>query len=364
MHDGFMDTVTAALSHFVDVTSPEEGEKIGLKVQERHMAGPWFDQYLGAHGDSPEALRRRIVDVATTWHWHPTEFTMTEDDEKVTVHTHPCGSGMRLEQRGRYEGENAFKRSVRSSRSTFMERDFPIYCNHCPEMNRAGLRKGATVWLVEGWKPIRDRGRGSCRQHSYKRLEDVPEEFFTRVGLERPTEFTPQPSLNVRLFTDQELEELATHPCDRLVQAFEADGPEAALAALEFARGGWAGMHGAYPIYTSLLWNQAEESFGRDGFVETLERTVPELVASVRDGDARQWASFWSMHLYLREIREDGEGYAFVVGREALLNEVFTGSTADFCSAMNRGVQTRGWESVGSFDADGDAIVHRLPARG
>ncbi|MCY4086261.1 MAG: hypothetical protein OXG37_05070 [Actinomycetia bacterium] len=364
VHDGFMDTVTAILSHFVDLTSPEQGEEIGLRVMERHMAGPWFDQYLGAHGDSPESLRQRIVDVATTWHWHPTEFTMTEDDEKVTVHTHPCGSGMRLEQRGRYEGENAFKRSVRPSKSTFMEAGFPIYCNHCPEMNRAGLRKGATVWLVEGWKPVRDRGHGRCRQHSYKRLEDVPEEFYARVGFERPSEFAPQPSLRVRLFTDQELEELAAHPCDRLVGAFEAGSPEAALDLLEFARGGWSGMHGAYPIYLALLWNEARDSFGPDGLTDTLERTAPELITSVHEGDPWQWASFWSMHLYLREIRQEDGAYAFVVGERALVSEAFVGSTAEFCVALSRGVHARGWEGVGRFDAEGDAIVHRLPAPG
>lgn len=357
-----MDTVTAVLSHFVDATSPERGEEIGLKVMERHMAGPWFDQYLGAHGDSPEDLRRRIVDVATTWHWHPTEFTMTEDGEKVTVHTRPCGSGMRLEQRGRYEGDDAFKRSVQPSKSTFMETGFPIYCNHCPEMNRAGLRQGATVWLVEGWKPIRDRSRGTCRQHSYKRLEDVPEEFFKRVGLGRPSEFAPQPSLDVRLFTDQELEELSTHPCDRLVQAFEAEGTEAALGMLDFARGGWAGMHDAYPIYTALLWNEARESLGQDGFSETLERTVPELFTSVHDADALGWASFWSMHLNVREIQADDDDYVFVVDSKAIVNEAFVGSLEEFCSALNRGVRARGWEQVGSFDTKGDAIVHRLPA--
>jgi hypothetical protein len=165
----------------------------------------------------------------------------------------------------------------------------------------------------------------------------------------------------VRLFTDEELEEFAVHPCDRLVRTFETGSTEEALAVLEYCRDGWTGMHDAYTIYTAIIGAVAEEAFGHDGFIATLEHAAPELVASVRDGDAQQWAAFWSMHMRLRDIRETGDGWEFVVGANALIDaETFTGSTEEFCSAMNRGLAARGWNTVGTFRPDGDAIVHSL----
>ncbi|MDP7637976.1 MAG: hypothetical protein QF577_10570 [Phycisphaerae bacterium] len=123
VHDGLVDAVTSMLSFFVKKTSPQDGEQIGRHAMERHMKGEWFDQYLGNHRDSPDQLRSQIRDIVTTWHWHPSRITVTEDEDKVTIHTHPCGSGMRIEQQGKYDTLNGYVRSVTPSPSNFMEKD-------------------------------------------------------------------------------------------------------------------------------------------------------------------------------------------------------------------------------------------------
>jgi hypothetical protein len=362
VHDGFVDASAAALSHVVDVTSPDEGEAIGREAMEEHMRGAWFDQFIGSHDDSPAALRTRIRDIVTTWHWHPSEITVTEDDVRVTVATHPCGSGMRLELRGKYDGPGGWHRSVEGSASTFMESGFPMYCNHCPEMNRAGLLHGATTWLVEGWRPHRAPERQACRQHTYKRLSDVPAEFYERVGLDYParreTLDSPRPA---RLFTEAELVDLAVHPCDRVVRLLErgdADGAhEAAVGAYE----GWAGMHDAYPIWLAILWSTAERRLGRSALTELLERTTPELVASVREGTLEEWTAFWSMHLRLQEIRESRDRWTFVVAGDAVRNGGCSVSLEELARALDRGVRRRAWTRVGGFAADGELLLHHLP---
>jgi hypothetical protein len=358
VHDGFVDTSAATLSRFVDLTSPEEGEAIGREAMQRHMTGPWFDQYLGPH--EPEALRDRIRSVVATWHWHPSRFTLTEDDERVTLHAHPCGSGMRLELRGKYDGPAGWHRSVAPSPSTFMETGFPMYCNHCPEMNRAGLERGSTIWLVEGWRPHRAPEREACIQHTYKRIEDVPAEFYRRVGLEPPPPAPSRVEPAPRLFTTAELAELAVHPARRAALACAAGDRERAIELADECEAGWRGMRDSYPIWVGLLWKEVAERFGRDELRASVVATAPELIASVASGTAEQWAAFWSMHLRLQSVACTDEAVEFRVGAGAVLDPGLAIVAPDeLCALLNDGIAGRGWRA-GSFSADGDTLVHRL----
>ena len=362
VHDGFVDASAAILSRFVDLTSPEEGEAIGLGAMQRHMSGPWFDQYLAPNGPDPEELRERIRSVVTTWHWHPSRFTVTEDEHRVTLHTHPCGSGMRLELRGKYDGPDGWHRSTKPSASTFMETDFPMYCNHCPEMNRAGLLRGGTIWLVEGWRPHRAPERQACLQHTYKRVEDVPAEFYRRVGLEppepRPSSSEPAP----RLFTPAELVELSVHPARRVVLACAEGDTERALELAAACEEGWHGLHDAYPLWVGLLWDEIDRHFGPEELQASLVATAPELIASMTTATVESWAAFWSMHLRLERVISRPDAVEFHVGASAFLASGVSGVRPEqFVAALSEGLARRGWEHVGTFTVAGDAIVHRLP---
>ena len=363
VHDGLVEAVTSMLSFFVKKTSPHEGEQIGRHAMERHMKGEWFDQYLGNHGNSPDQLRRQIRDIITTWHWHPSQITVTEDEEKVTIHTHPCGSGMRLEQQGKYDSVDGYARSVTPTPSNFMEKDFPIYCNHCPEMNFTSLHKGATTWLVEGWKPNRNCRSGNCSQHSYKRLVDVPEEFFTRVGLTRPSKFPNQSDAKVRLFSDEELAALSMHPTDRLAIELEDNGIQYAQSALHECENGWRGMHDAFTLFLGIFLTEALDNFGYEGMIESLEHSSPKLLANIWDGTDTDWASYWSMHMGLTELHADPSGYNFFIEPESLINpETWPASIEEFCRAINKGLNAIGRDDIGSFTLKDGMIMHHLPS--
>jgi hypothetical protein len=350
VHDGLRDAVAATLSHAVDETSPEEGEAIGRRVIERLMQGGDAPQY------SQAGLRERVEAIADGWHWHGTTFTVTEDDEKVTFHLGPCGSGMRLELEGRYDGAGAWHRSREPSPSTFMERGFPMYSNHCAEMSRIGLLNGSPTFVVEGWTPLRERG--VCFQHTFKRLDDVPDEFFRRLGLDPPTtrDGAPPPP---RLFDGEELEALATHPLDRALAACERGDVEAALAALDASRVAWRdSMHGAYRRWLASLWSEVRQAAGPEVLERTVEAAAPELVGHIRDGSEDDWAAFWSMHLGLR----GRSARRFELAADALLEpDESPIGPAELCASLQQGAARRGWTSVGRFDADGDVIVHSLP---
>ena len=363
VHDGLVDAITSMLSFFVKKTSPQDGEKIGRHAMERHMKGEWFDQYLGNHRDSPDQLRSQIRDIVTTWHWHPSRITVTEDEDKVTIHTHPCGSGMRLEQQGKYDRLNGYARSVTPSPSNFMEKDFPIYCNHCPEMNLTSLQKGATTWLVEGWKPNRDRATGNCSQHSYKRLVDVPEEFYRRVGLTRPDKFQDQSNAKVRLFNDEELTKLAIHPTDRLAIELDENGIESALSALHECKSGWQGMHDAFTLFLGIFLTEAFDNFGHEGMIESLQYSSPMLLANIWDGTHIDWTSYWSMHMGLTELHTGPSGCDFIIEPNTLINpKTWPASVEQFCHAINKGLNAIGRGDIGNFKFEDGMIIHHLPS--
>ena len=352
VHDGLRDTVGAALSYAVDMTSPEEGEAIGRRAIARIMAG----------GDAPQYgqidLRARIRAIAAGWHWHVTGFTVVEDEDKVTFRLAPCGSGMRLETEGRYDGAQGWHRSVAPSPSTFMQRGFPLYSNHCAEMTRAGLISGSGAFLVEGWTP--ERNRGACFQHTFKRMEAVPAEFYRRVGLEPPSPVETTPV--VQLFSELELVDLATHPLDRAATAVESGDTDAALAALAESREAWGtAMHGAYLRWIAELWEEICRVCGEREREPLLEATAPELFGHIRGGDAHSWASFWSMHLALRGISEGPDGATtFEVEPAALLSDVSLVTPEILCRCVRRGAEGRCWPAIGHIESDGVTIRHTV----
>jgi hypothetical protein len=356
VHDGMRDVVGATLDFVARATSPAEGEEVGRRVIERLM---------GAAGDAPQYtqsdLAERVRAITAGWHWHATRFEVSEDDDKVTFRLDPCGSGMRLEAEGRYDGPDGWLRSTRPSPSTFMQTGFPLYSNHCAEMTRAGLAAGNATFVVEGW---RERDCGVCFQHTYKRVAAVPAETYRRVGLERPeSTSTANGQAPTRLFTADELDELATHPLERAARAVDAGDVDAALSSLRECRDAWGiAMHGAYRRWITMLWAEICETLGAEALGPALAATAPELLRHRRGGGAYDWAAFWSMHLGLRSVRErDGET-EFEVEVAALVEPAVESVTEDaFVDGLRRGLAARGWGDAGDFGRSEDVFVHVVP---
>jgi hypothetical protein len=361
-HDGLRDVVGATLESARQMSSPEEAEAIGLAAIESIMAA-------GAGGDPPQyahnALKERVRAIAAGWHWHATAFTLSEDDWKITFRLDPCGSGMRLLQEGAYDGETGWHRSVRPSPSTFMQMDFPLYSNHCAEMTRAALRSGAGTFLVEGWTPLRECG--VCLQHTFKSVDDVPDEFYRRVGLQTPLRpATKRNPTRKRLFTAEELEQITVHPLDRLVRHVQVGEVSKAQDALEESLAAWRdSMQGAYRRWIGTLWMEIESRLGDEALVRVLQETGPHFLAHVRHHTAADWAAFWSIHLHLEGARSVPTGYEFILSPLSLLDQDrhpgYPGSVADFCIAMNHGLAARAWTDVGTFSFNGTSIVHSWP---
>jgi len=360
-HDGFRDAVAKTLAYIAGTRGPEIGERVGREcIEELQPAG---DPPQYAQAD----LRQRVKAIAAGWHWHATRFSLTEDQEKFTFLLHPCGSGMRLIQEGYYtEGpwgpplagkdDAQLTRSRGSSWSTFMNDGFPIYCNHCSEMNHLALARKSATFLVEGWTPA--RARGLCIQYTFKDITFVPDDFYRRADLPLPVR--GQPSTYRQVFSESELIDIQTHPLDKLVDRAESNDLVGARAALDECLLGWRdSIHDVYRRWLSMLWVQVYKTLGDSAFGDVVRATAPDLLAHVRATDLLGWAAFWSIHLRLHSIETNQSGLEFLVGCDSLLQPgILPHEAAWFAQRLNEGLADRHWSDVGQFRAVDQSLLH------
>ncbi|MDR0876377.1 MAG: hypothetical protein LBN12_09225 [Clostridiales Family XIII bacterium] len=110
--------------------------------------------------------------------------TLEEDDEKVVLTNTPCGSGGRLIQMGGYSPEVGLARIAEPSPITFGTPDYPIYCLHCPIFNMNAIDDTGDFLFINN-----PPGDGtSCQFIFYKDKKNIPEEYYKRLGREKPVE--------------------------------------------------------------------------------------------------------------------------------------------------------------------------------
>lgn len=132
-------------------------------------------------GSLPAAQRAKVIARSMLSNMGTVE--VTEDDEKIVL-AFRCGSGGRLIDDGRYEGEHPYWTLRERSGRTFMRDELPVYCAHCSVNNEIQpIEWGEAPTSIE--YPQEERG-GTCVHHVYKDVRDTPVEVYRRVGLEKP----------------------------------------------------------------------------------------------------------------------------------------------------------------------------------
>ncbi|MDJ0851765.1 MAG: hypothetical protein QNK04_25590 [Myxococcota bacterium] len=171
-HDRGMSRVTALLSWIAE----HEGPDAVKAALEAAMASDLL-------GDASFQERAEALMHFTRVHLQP--FELREDDEKLTFLCPVCPSGGRLLREGHYEAPRSGAR-IRGARPlTWGRSELPVYCCHEPVMERASIRStGAPLFVVD---PSDHLGEEPCRTHLYKDPADIPERFYRRLGLQKPT---------------------------------------------------------------------------------------------------------------------------------------------------------------------------------
>jgi len=177
LHDGYMFWVTSLLTYIYKnygIGAVEEAEREAHTIEAKTVFKP------------PEKtdLRSRVEHVAKSLRGHLQPVTIEEDDEKISLTMQPCGSGERIIQKGGYKPEVGLAKVKEPSHITWGMKDFPIYCVHCPVMEMLDIENTGNFGPVRFVsEPIY---HGACKFTFYKDPADIPEEFYTRIGKNKP----------------------------------------------------------------------------------------------------------------------------------------------------------------------------------
>ena len=178
LHDGYFFWVTGLQTYIYKnygIDAVEEAEREAHTIEAKVVFKP------------PEKtdIRSRVEHLASGLRGHMQPIVIKEDDRMVSLSMKPCGSGERLIQMGGYDPETGLSRVKEPHNITWSKEDFPLYCVHCPVMESLeleGTGQFGAVHIVTG--PIY---HGACEFVFYKNPEDIPEEFYTRIGKTKPS---------------------------------------------------------------------------------------------------------------------------------------------------------------------------------
>jgi hypothetical protein len=177
LHDGYMFWVTGLLTYIYKkygIDAVEEAEREAHTIEAKVVFKP----------PQKKDFRSRVEHLVNGLRGHLQPITIQEDDEKVSISMKPCGSGERIIQKGGYEPEVGLARVEEPHRITWGMKDFPIYCVHCPVMEMLDIENtgnfGSVHFVSE---PLCQE---SCQFVFYKNSRDIPEEFYTRIGKNKP----------------------------------------------------------------------------------------------------------------------------------------------------------------------------------
>ncbi|MBN2242320.1 MAG: hypothetical protein JW793_06480 [Acidobacteria bacterium] len=177
LHDGYFFWVTGLQTYIYKnygIDAVEEAEREAHTIEAKVVFKP------------PEKtdIRSRVEHLASGLRGHMQPIEIVEDDRTVSLSMKPCGSGERLIQMGGYDPETGLGKVKDPHRITWGKKDFPLYCVHCPVMEALEMEATGNFGAVHiVTDPIY---HGACQFVFYKNPEDIPEEFYTRIGKRKP----------------------------------------------------------------------------------------------------------------------------------------------------------------------------------
>jgi hypothetical protein len=165
------------------------GEELGEDAVERALRKTG-DEFVRPRRDTgvdwdalPASTRARVIARAMLSNFGAVD--VAEDDEKIVL-SFRCGSGGKLIDDGRYEGEHAYLTLREKGGRTFMRDELPVYCAHCSVNNEIQpVEWGGAPTTVE--HPPERPGE-PCVHHIYKDVAAMPDEAYRRLGKDRPAQ--------------------------------------------------------------------------------------------------------------------------------------------------------------------------------
>jgi hypothetical protein len=175
LHDGYFFWVTGLQTYIYEhygIKTVEEAERFAHTIEAKVVFKP----------SEKTDFRSRVEHLVGGLRGHLQPIKIEETDEKIIITMQPCGSGERLIQMGGYECGLA--RVKEPGQATWGLADFPLYCVHCPIMEALDIERSGQFGAVHEFEP--PFYNGACHFVFYKDAENIPEEYYRRIGKRKP----------------------------------------------------------------------------------------------------------------------------------------------------------------------------------
>jgi len=178
LHDGYMFWVAGLQTYIYQnygIEAVEEAERLAHTAEAKVVFKP------------PEKtdLRSQVEHTASVLRGHMQPITIVETDETISLSMKPCGSGERIIQMDGYSPEVGLAKVQEPHAITWGMKDFPIYCVHCPVTEALAVENNGNFTRVKVVsEPLY---HGACEYVFYKDPEDIPDEFYARIGKRKAT---------------------------------------------------------------------------------------------------------------------------------------------------------------------------------
>ena len=178
LQDYSINWVTSLLS-FVGRELGEEAVERALRATGEEFVRPRRDTGVD-WGSLPASARAKVIGRAMVANFGTC--AVEEDGERITLSFH-CGTGGRLIDDGRYDGDDGYLVLRERAPRTFMRDELPVYCAHCSVNNEMQpVEWGGTQTSIE----LPSAGKGdTCVHHVYKDLDAVPASAYERIGKQK-----------------------------------------------------------------------------------------------------------------------------------------------------------------------------------
>ena len=179
LKDYSINWITSLLTFIADELGEEAVERALRKTGDEFVRPRRSSQV--AWSDVPAAQRAKVI--ARSMLANMGEVAVAEDDEKITL-SFTCGSGGKLIDDGRYEGEHPYATLRDQSGRTFEREELWVYCAHCSVNNEIQpVEWGEAPTSIE-YPP--ERPGEPCVHHIYKDVAAIPDAAYERIGKEPP----------------------------------------------------------------------------------------------------------------------------------------------------------------------------------
>jgi hypothetical protein len=181
LHDGYMCWISGLLTHIYNTYGGSDA--VEAAEREAHIIESRIASAFKPV--NKKDVRSVFLSLLSGVRGHVHQpMNITEDDDKLVIAVDPCGSGGRLLAIDAYSPQKGLIRIKEPHNITWQMGDFPIYCVHCPIMGALSFERNGDFSFVKTFAETETGSR--CEYVFYKDPAQIPEEYYTRIGKQKP----------------------------------------------------------------------------------------------------------------------------------------------------------------------------------